>query len=104
MPVLPLVGSTSVDLPGEMLPCFFERLDHGDADAVLDAGDRIEEFELEQDVGLDAGFLRQPRHAHQRGVADRLGDRIVDAAAAWVSRFAWDSPPLALPFRADDSV
>ena len=31
-----------------------QRLDHRDADAVLDAGDRVEEFELGEEVGDDA--------------------------------------------------
>ena len=34
-------------------------LDHRDADAVLDADERVEELELDQDVGLDAA-LRRP--------------------------------------------
>ena len=37
MPVLPEVGSISTVLPGVMLPCGFERVDHRDADAILDA-------------------------------------------------------------------
>ena len=57
MPVLPEVGSISVFLPGAILPGGFERLDHRHADAVLDAGDRVEEFELGQEVGDDALFL-----------------------------------------------
>jgi hypothetical protein len=60
----------------------FQRVDHGDADAVLDAGDRVEEFELGQDRGVDAALGRQAVQAHQRGIADRVGDRVVDAAAA----------------------
>jgi hypothetical protein len=49
MPVLPEVGSTRVVLPGSILPCF-QAVDHGDADPVLDRGDRVEELELGQDV------------------------------------------------------
>ena len=37
MPVLPEVGSISVLTPGLILPGRLQRVDHGDADAVLDA-------------------------------------------------------------------
>ena len=82
MPVLPEVGSISVVLPGVILPCRLQRLDHRDADAVLDAGDRVEEFELGEKIGDNALFLGELVEPHQRRVADRLGDGIVDAAAA----------------------
>ena len=36
MPVLPLVGSTSTVLPGVIDALLLQRLDHRDADAVLD--------------------------------------------------------------------
>ena len=65
-----------------MLSLLLQRVDHRDADAVLDAADRVEEFELEQQVGLHAGRLRHARHAHQRRIADGLGDGVEDAAAA----------------------
>ena len=81
MPVLPEVGSIRV-VPGLIVPGRLQGVDHGDADAVLDARDRVEEFELDQDLGVDAALLRQPVQAHQRRVADGVGDRIVDAAAA----------------------
>ena len=81
MPVLPEVGSISVFLPGVILPCGFQRLDHRHADAVLDAGDRVEEFELGQEVGDDALFLGELVEPDERRVADRLGDRVVDASA-----------------------
>ena len=32
----------------------FKRIDHGNADAVLDAGERVEEFQLGQDARLGA--------------------------------------------------
>ena len=57
MPVLPEVGSTRTPRPGEILPCGLERVDHRDADAVLDARDRIEELELGQEMGDDALLL-----------------------------------------------
>ena len=56
MPVLPDVGSTSVVRPGVIRPAALHRVDHVDADAVLDAGDRVEELELGQDVGLARPF------------------------------------------------
>ena len=43
---------------GVILPLSFQRLDHGDADAVLDAGYRVEEFELGQQIG-DGPLLRR---------------------------------------------
>ena len=69
-------------LAGRDLALGFQRLDHRDADTVLDRGDRVEEFELGQKVGLDALFLGQLVEADDRRVADGLGDRRVDAAAA----------------------
>jgi hypothetical protein len=60
----------------------FHRVDHVDADAVLDARDRIEELELEQDFGVDALLFREPVEADQRGVPDRFGDGAVDTTAA----------------------
>ena len=81
MPVLPDVGSTrTVDRLEAARG--FERVDHGDADAILDRGQRIEELELHQDLGLGAGGAGDPRQPHQWGVADRLGDAVVDAATA----------------------
>src|SRR5690606_7126056 len=56
----------------------FERVDHGDADTVLDAGDGIEEFELGEKVRLDPALLADAVETHERRVADRLRDRIVD--------------------------
>ena len=94
MPVLPLVGSTKSGLAGRDDALLFQRLDHRDADAVLHAGERIEEFQLEQDVGLGARFLGHARQAHQRRVADGFGDGVVDAAAARVLRFAMVSSVL----------
>ena len=81
MPVLPEVGSISMVRAGRDLARGFQRLDHRDADAVLDAGDRIEEFELGQEIGVDALLLGDLVQPHERRIADRLGDRIVDAAA-----------------------
>ena len=60
MPVLPEVGSTSV-FAGADAAVALHRLDHGDADAVLDAGDRVEELELCEQPG---------------GHAFRLGDLV----------------------------
>ena len=69
-------------LAGDDLAGFLQRVDHGDADAVLDAGYRVEKLKFRQQVGLDTLFLRDAVQPHQRGVADRVGDVVVDAAAA----------------------
>jgi hypothetical protein len=48
------------------------RLDHGEADAVLDAAERIERLQLGDDSGIEAGGeLVEP---HQWRVADQLSD------------------------------
>ena len=96
MPVLPEVGSTRV-APGLIDAGRFHRVDHADADTVLHARDRVEEFELHQDLGVDAIFLRQPIEADQRRVADRVGDGTVNpASAGFRSRFQpWVSPECA---------
>jgi hypothetical protein len=60
----------------------FHIVDHGDADAVLDAPRRAQEFELRQNVGFDLVQRRQPPQRDDRSVADRLGDRCKDTAAA----------------------
>jgi hypothetical protein len=60
----------------------FQALDHGDADAVLDRGDRVEELELGKDFGLDAIGVRELVEPDDRRVADGVDDGIVDAAAA----------------------
>src|SRR6185312_207822 len=61
-----------------------ERFDHRNTDAVLHTRDRIEEFELQEDVGLDARLLGK---AHQRRVADGLGDGVIDASTSWLAYF-----------------
>jgi FAD/FMN-containing dehydrogenase len=60
----------------------FERIDHVDADPVLDAGNRIEELELGQKVGLHAAFKTDALQADNGCVADGVGDRIVDQPAS----------------------
>ncbi len=82
MPVLPDVGSISTVLPGVILPSRFERVDHRHADAVLDRRQRVEELELHQNVGLRIRLLGDLGEPHQRRVPDRLGDVVVDPAAA----------------------
>ena len=59
----------------------FQRQDHVDADSVLDAGNRVEELELQRKVGGDALLGADARDADQRRVADCLGDAVVDPAA-----------------------
>jgi hypothetical protein len=84
MPVLPEVGSTERGLARLDLAFRFQALDHGDADAVLDRGDRVEELELGKDFGLDAIGVRELGEPDDRRVADGVDDGIVDAAAAGV--------------------
>jgi len=52
-------------------------VDHGEADAVLDARERVEELELEQYLGLRPVGGRRPVQADERRVADRLRDVVV---------------------------
>ncbi len=52
-------------------------VDHGHADPVLDAVGRVVELQLGDHVR--PGALRQAAQAHQRGVADQLGDVVGDA-------------------------
>src|SRR5262249_36539172 len=54
-------------------------LDHGDADAVLDRPKRIEVLQLGDDRG--PGVADHAAQAHQRRVADRLRDVIVNPTA-----------------------
>ena len=67
---------------GRDLALRLERVDHRDADAVLDAGDRIEEFELAEETRADALFLGDAIQRNERRVADRVGDRGVDPSPA----------------------
>ena len=76
MPVLPLVASTIVP-PGLSWPERLGGVDHRDADAVLDAVGRVVELQLGRDRG--AGALADPVEPDQGGVADELGDVVVDA-------------------------
>jgi hypothetical protein len=76
MPVLPLVGSIrTVSLL--MRSALQGVVDHREADAVLDARERVEELELEEDLRLRAVGGRRPVEAHERRVADRFGDVVV---------------------------
>ena len=54
-------------------------VNHGHADAVLDAGERVEELQLEQDVRDRAVGPRGALEPDERGVADGLGDVVEDA-------------------------
>ena len=80
MPVLPLVGSIDhgvrVDRSG-----FQAGVNHGHANAVLDAGQRIEEFEFEQHLGDRAVFLGRAVQPHERSVADGFSDVVVDVCS-----------------------
>ena len=68
MPVLPEVGSISVVTPGTIRPRLLGGIDHGEADAVLHRAERVEEFELGQDLGFDAVALGK-RFKRTSGVA-----------------------------------
>jgi hypothetical protein len=58
-------------------------LDHGHADAILDAGKGIEKFAFDQDGGSALG--NDPIEANQRRAADRVDDAVEYAAL----RFKW---------------
>ena len=69
-------GACGIDLAGRL-----ERVDHRHANAILDTRDRVEKLELGEEVGLDATLGCQPVQAHQRRVADRIRDGIVNTSA-----------------------
>jgi hypothetical protein len=58
----------------------FQIFDHRHADAVLDGGQRVEELELGDNLALGLERLGQVRQTHQRCVADRVDDAVVDLA------------------------
>ena len=58
-------------------------------DAVLDAGERIEKFELEQHVSDRAVFLGGAIEADERRVADGFGDVVVDASHNFAPWLFW---------------
>ena len=60
MPVFPLVGSMMCGL-GVKRPALLGGLDHGPPDPVLDAGQRIEELELDEHRRLLGGMIRLSR-------------------------------------------
>jgi hypothetical protein len=70
----------------------FHRLDHVDADAILDRGEGIEELQLQQDVGLGARLLGHALQAHQGRIADGFGDAVIDASASGLSLFHVRTP------------
>ena len=71
---------------GRDLSLRLQSVDHRHADTILDAGDRIEELELGQEMRADALFLGDSIEPDDRRVADRLGDRIIDAPSAGNAR------------------
>ncbi len=88
MPVLPLVGSMST-VSGLILPGFQRVVNHRHADAVLDAGERVEEFEFEQHVGDGAVFFRRAVQPHERCVADGFSDVVVDHMLLMICVTGW---------------
>ena len=81
MPVLPEVGST-MTLSGAELARPLRRIDHRQRDAVLDRRERVEELELDEDLGLAAELRRQAVETDQRRIADRLADGPQDPLTA----------------------
>ena len=75
VPVLPEVGSMIVP-PGLQAAVALRGLDHADRDAVLDRAAGVEDLELRDDLGLQAGAdAGQP---DERRVPDRVEDRVLD--------------------------
>ena len=62
----------------------FHRLDHRDADPVLYAGDRVEEFQLGQDGCLDTLHSGKAVEPDERRIADRFGDGVVYPPTSWL--------------------
>jgi hypothetical protein len=52
-------------------------VDHGRADAVLHAAERVEELELQQHVGEGAVGLGGAVETDERRVADRVNDGVI---------------------------
>ena len=52
--------------------------DHAPADSVLHRTSRVEEFALGEQLALDALFLRDIVDAHQRRVAEAIGDVVLE--------------------------
>ena len=72
MPVLPVVASTIVVRPGSIRPSRLGRLDHRDADAVLDAAAGLYASSLPNSSAPQSGATRvEPDH---RRVADEVGE------------------------------
>jgi hypothetical protein len=75
------VSARRFDQDGVLVdPARFQRVvDHRETDAILDAGERVEEFQLEHDVREGAVRRRGAVEAHERSVADGCGDVWVDS-------------------------
>jgi hypothetical protein len=71
-PVLPLVGSISVVLPGAILPSASAH--HRETDAVLHRTERIKKFELHVNFRDAPGLFGDAIEPDQRRVTDGLGD------------------------------
>jgi hypothetical protein len=64
-------------------PVALGRVDQRDRDPILDRAARVQRLELGDDLWRQAA--RETRQAHERGVADRIEDRTVDASASGVT-------------------
>ena len=56
-------------------------LDHGQPDPVLDRAQRIEEFQLQREVGHQPVLGRDPGQPHQRRGADHFQDAAINPPA-----------------------
>ena len=65
--------------PGADLAFALQRLDHRQANAILNAGKRIEKFELGEEIGFDAFFRRNSAKPDDRRIANGLRDRIINS-------------------------
>jgi len=80
IPVLPEVGSTMVVL-GPDLAGGLAGLDHRQTDAVLDAGQRVEELQLGEQFGLYAAARLPAFAVAPSRAADRVEHAVIDTPA-----------------------
>ena len=86
MPVLPEVGSISTVLPGLILPWASSASIIETPMRSLTEAIGLKNSSLAEQVGLDASSAASAVEAHQRRVADGLGDGVVNLAASRLFR------------------
>ena len=59
-----------------------QSVDHGDADPVFHARERVEKFQLRQQMSADAIEARELFEAHKRGISDGVYDGSVNAPSS----------------------